>query len=201
MGNTHLTSILARWLKGVPDLGADLDCNGCARLMKCCAFQPYIANFYLGAMLEDGKSPFRETDKGVFQPLGLIPSRGIRVRLESMPEETRGPEEACMYYENRSCSIWHHRPAECSFYFCSDDAVAPQRAQWSERGFQRETALAQMALAHLGFGAHEIAAQVDALNTPPEGLTSLPRSEAEDLYRRAWRWAITKSEADVLEWL
>jgi hypothetical protein len=163
--------------------------------VKCCAFQPIIANFYIGAMLEAGESPFRDLGrKGGFQPIGLIPTRAFREELTALPEEKRRSAQACAFYdlEKRACSIWNYRPAECSFYFCTED---PARERWSEQAFALETNMAQMALAHLGFSAREIAAQVDYLNDPPPDLPEFTRSEAEDVYLRAWRWVITQTEA------
>lgn len=170
------------------------------RDFKCCAFQPFFANFLCGAMLEEGITPFRSVTKFTAQPLGLIPSAAFRESCDSVPDQERGLHHACAFYDvdQRACSVWKFRPGECSLYFCDSN---PVREAWSEKSFALENGLAQMALVHLGFSSKEISDQVDELNSPRPSTASLSLKDAEEIYRASWAFARTQTRSDVDSWL
>jgi len=207
-----INEVLSRWLEPPQDLVPDLDCVACTlstedrahaqrwRDFKCCAFQPFFANFLCGAMLEAGISPFVDSQRVSLQPLGLIPTRDFRDRCEKTPDALRDKTHLCAFYQRdtRQCSVWKFRPGECSFYFCKSNT---RRETWSTRAFAVENGLAQMALAQQGFSPARIAEQVDFLNSPPLGLPSLTRAEAEEIYRAAWTFAKAQDALSVASWL
>jgi Fe-S-cluster containining protein len=180
MGNQLVNMVLNRWLEDRPDLVPVLDCAACTlalerpafahrwRSYKCCTFQPFVANFLAGAMLEAGLDALAlKASKATLQPLGAIPTAGFREHYLATPEDSRGEEHLCSYFDeiNRRCTVWSHRPGECSTFFCSDNGRS-EREVYSQRLFHIETAVAQMALVELGFAPEAIAAQVEALNQP-----------------------------------
>lgn len=209
MSNELLNPVLARWLDlREGEVPTDLDCVGCSRALaepqwasrwrdyKCCAFQPYVANFLCGAWLEAGIPLVERFDRYALRPLGLIPLHAFRVKCDSVPDEQRTAEHLCSFYAEGRCSIWNFRPGECSTYFCTK-----RLGTASERAFQLESGLAQMALAHLGFSAREIAEEVDALNAPPANLRSLTLTEAREIFLACWGFAKTQTRNDVASWL
>ena len=188
--SSTLNSILSRWLAPGPGRPTGPDCGACTRVTKCCDFQPFVANFLLGALLEQGHV-LPEGDGFLKTSLGLVASAQFR-RAHAAGRAGL----ACAFYLEGRCSIWDLRPGECSTYLCDD--VTPARSKLSARAFALETALAQMALAMDGFSPRKIARQVDILNDPGGG-----RSEPNvvPIYLRAWAWAQTLSFDDVAPYL
>lgn len=211
-----VNQVIQRWLKLPDGLTPQVDCDKCTmselhpmeqkrwHLYKCCTFQPFVANFYCGAMLEAGVSPFTAgAMQAVIQPLGVMATRRFRDLSDATPDSERGEAHLCSYFDRkkRSCRIWSFRPGECSLYFCSTDPKSRERGEWSARAFHLESSMAQMALAHLGFSPRQLSDQVNQLNDPREDLQSLAATDAEELYRAAWKWVQTQSEYDVSSWL
>lgn len=206
-----LNRVLKRWLTIEDGLAPQVDCEACtlSRLRpevaerwaryKCCTFQPFVANFYCGAMLEAGRTNLDlDSKRALLQPLGVVASASFRDLYESTPEDERGDAHLCSFYgrEHRRCGVWEFRPAECSLYFCG--STSERRETWTRRAFELEIAIAQMALVHLGLSAREIALQVDHLNTPPADLQN--SRDVTDLYRGAWAWAQHLSEEEISSW-
>ena len=169
---TVINPVMQRWLRAPGDLAPVVDCERCTmslndpenakrwHSLKCCAFQPYVANFYCGAMLEAGLMPLpRDAGKAMLQPLGVLPVREFRALIEATPDHLRQEKHLCTFYDqaSRRCGIWEYRPGECSLYYCGGDSKRREREQWSQKVFSLESDMAQMALAHLGFGPRAIA--------------------------------------------
>ncbi|MBX3022281.1 MAG: hypothetical protein KF799_11465 [Bdellovibrionales bacterium] len=205
MATAHATlnPILRKWLReSLAAETVDLDCLGCRKPNKCCDFQPFVANFLLGAILERGGEIPVSTNI-IFQPLGLIPSGEFRARHAAREEGRLGQEPLlrCSFLsvEGR-CTIWQERPGECSTYLCTPPTAS--RMARSEEAFALETAVSQMALAYLGFSSDQIAGQIDFLNAPEHGWGPCPsQDEMFALYRRAWNWARELSSDEVRAWL
>src|SRR6185312_8190070 len=119
MGNQLVNVVLNRWLEDRPDLVPALDCAACTlalerpsfasrwRSYKCCTFQPFVANFLAGAMLEAGLEALAiHPDKALRQPLGVIPTAGFRELYLTTPEDLRGKEHLCSYFDKtyRRCT-------------------------------------------------------------------------------------------------
>ncbi len=190
---------MPRWLQAEPGLSRpQLDCMACNRDFKCCAFQPFVPNFLLGAYLSEGGdlSGMREW----LQPLGLIPDLQYRQGYLSTPEDQRGEEFLCRFYrtETRSCGNWKYRPGECSTYFCKSDRFDIDK--YSRKVFNVETAMAQMALGFLGFEAKKIDHQVSYLNGEEHHPLRVEFSYLMEIYRRSWVWANGVAAEQVHQW-
>lgn len=158
---------------------------------KCCTFQPFFANFYLGAMLEAGLDlPINGNVK--VQPIGIFASSAYRKRRDKIEDPKRGASELCSAYDGGLCRMWRFRPGECSTFFCSG-----MTARHSIEAYKVESAVAQMALAHLGFTDDELSEQVDWLETGG-GLSVPPPKE---LYLESWKWAQKLDGVEVRSWL
>jgi Fe-S-cluster containining protein len=152
-------------------------------------------------MLEAGLSPLPR-EPGRARVLGVMAGKTFRELCEATPDVERAEAHLCSFYnlQERRCGIWQFRPGECSLYFCGSDAKAPEREKWSERAFQLESNLAQMALAHVGFSGREIAEQVMQLNAPSDELEAMPMARMLEVYRETWNWAKTQSTGDIRSW-
>ncbi len=202
--------ILAQWFKGLNVPVPPVDCERCTLAglepaqaqrwarYKCCTFQPYVANFYCGAMLEAGLSPFR--DRAIFQAIGVVATRAFRGFNSATPEADKGDANLCTFFnrEERNCGIRDFRPGECGLYFCGPGSAA--REQLAQQALHLESGIAQMALAHFGYSPRAICVQLEHLNAPSEGLVSLSRPEAEEIYRFSWAWLQRLDRSEVLSW-
>lgn len=159
-----------------------LDCLGCKKPGKCCDFQPFIPNFLLGAMLHLGME-LPEAGEHSYQPIGLIPARSFRERHAA--NAVHGADLMCRFFKNGKCSVYRLRPSECRNYFC--EGMTDVHRLRSQREFDFETRLAQLALRHLGFSDGFIGRQVDVLNLEAE--PEIENHSLHDLYRSSFAWA------------
>ena len=117
--------------------------------LKCCTYHPTLPNFLVGAVLSDpdpaiaeGKRRIRERIRsrmGV-TPMWLAPPRKHRVLLDAARGTSFGRSKVllCPYFveENEAgakglCSIWRHREAVCSTFFCKHEAGAAGHIFWT----------------------------------------------------------------------
>lgn len=180
-----LNSFLKKWNPSDGISVPERDCVGCRQLGKCCDFQPFVANFLLGAWLELGHA-LPAPKEHFYSPLGLIPGESFRLRHARTEKSKRGEDLHCLFYQRESCAIWSLRPGECSLYFC--DSEDPFRSQLSKKSFAFETRFAQMALEAQGFGLEAVHLMIDELNLERSS-TSYPLEDVMGVYRRAWDWA------------
>jgi len=170
---------------------------------KCCTFQPYVSCVLAGAMLEEGLDPLSVLeDRAVLLPIGVVATREFRDRRDALADNLRGESELCSYFDRhtRRCRVWKLRPAECSSHFCTEDRMG-ERDRLSHQAFDMESALAQMALLHLGFSLTEMEEQLEWLNSPKPALVGLSRAHAEEIYRSAWSWLQGVPDQEVQSWL
>lgn len=193
-----LNSILERLIPGTVT-APKLDCIGCAKTWKCCDFQPFVANFLVGALIE-ANPKFLFTGPHLWQPLGLIPSHEFRARHAATSLAVRGEDLVCQFFDKdtRGCTIWEFRPGECSTYFC--EGMGRDLQKLSARSFGLETALAQRALFEVGLAIDLVGSQIDLLNEPAEFKT-YSDEELRKIYRDCWAWARNLNEDDVSQWL
>jgi Fe-S-cluster containining protein len=209
MSNELLNTVLRRLEIQVPLAFPAVDCVGCTQALlqpaaaqrwqtlKCCTFQPFVANYACGA------AEIAQVDprKAVLQPLGVMATHAYKREFRATPEAQMSERQACTFYDlrTRRCGIWAQRPGECSLHFCSTDAQAGRREEWKRKIFTLESALAQLALAHLGFGPRELSEQLGYLNEPPEDLPSLSKKEAREIYHFSWQWIEQQEPQALLE--
>lgn len=208
--NPWLNTILAQWLKAPLLARPSVDCGRCSksdsssrperwREFKCCTFQPFVPNFALGKFLKDGgKLPSLKFDH-LWQPLGLLPGLDYRKRYETTPEDDRGENLLCQFYENRRCTIWAVRPTECATHFCVK--TGSEALELAVQSYALETGVAQLVLDELGYDAEAISQQIDWLNGEQKPLRGLDAAEAAALYRKAWDTALKFPRERVLNLL
>lgn len=191
IAQSTLNPILFKLLQAGPAEPSQLNCLACEKQLKCCDFQPFVANFLLGAMISRGlKLPEPTTHFG-YHPIGLVATKHFRELHEKTPEEDRGEDFLCTFFDkvSRQCTVWNERPGECSTYLCSP--LTEQRRRLSQQSFEFEVALSQMALARQGFSKRELSGQVDAVNAVENSLDQAgppSRHDVIETYQRAWSW-------------
>jgi hypothetical protein len=158
---------------------------------KCCTFQPFFPNFYLGAMLEAGvKLPLNSNC--IATPIGIFAKREFRDGRNAIADRLRGAEHLCSAYDNGRCTVWRFRPGECGTYFCEGDL--PKR---SEQTYRIESAVAQMALVELGFSPESVGRLVEEM----ESGVAVNGAGFEGVYLRSWEFAQRLSKVEVESWL
>ncbi len=177
-----------------------VDCSACAKPAKCCAFQPFIANFLVGGWLEArGLNTLPPVSNAHWHPIGLIPAKAYREEHGRASEP--GLDLACAFLDRttRSCSIYLFRPGECATYFCDDERESPERVGHSQAVFDRELAVAQMAMVEMGLAPAEMAAQVDLVNVGSREDFAGP--DLVFMYKKAWNWSKGVTTENLKKWM
>jgi hypothetical protein len=155
---TALPTLQAAWMARVLDGPLPEErratCRSCALLaapddapgqltvapeLKCCTYQPVLANFAVGRILDGVAGPGRDAverrardgGEGV-TPAGISPSDRILAALSS-PRFAFGRDRAlrCPYLDDAGgCGIWHEREAVCTTFFCKHEHGARSLAFW-----------------------------------------------------------------------
>ncbi|TNE55631.1 MAG: hypothetical protein EP338_02335 [Bacteroidetes bacterium] len=115
---------------------------------KCCNYQPFQANFLVGAILSDSsdqmKTGKRLTEELIQQrkgltAFGLIPDRKYQQnqhQILTLPKSFHNQEEIisqrCSFLHEGHCSIWAYREHLCITYFCSSVGASTGQQFWSE---------------------------------------------------------------------
>jgi len=196
---SFLNTTLARWIQPPALRTPQLDCASCARPAKCCAFQPFVPNFLLGAWLA-AAAELPEIPHVRFHPAGAVATLEYRAAHASVSEP--GVDLLCGFFdrEKRTCRLWAYRPGECSNYFCDDLRLSEARQNLRQRTFDVEMAVTQMALVELGFSGRQIGEQIDIVNGVGEG-SIYPGHELLMMYKRAWIWSQNLNPQTVQSWL
>jgi Fe-S-cluster containining protein len=115
---------------------------------KCCTFEPRLPNYLVGAILADDRPDMAEGRRRVrakiaarsgATPQWLAPPARREVLFGASWRNAFGRSLVllCPYYESNGglCTIWRHREAVCSTFFCKYDAAADGEQFWkSVRG-------------------------------------------------------------------
>jgi hypothetical protein len=111
--------------------------------LKCCTYHPTMPNFLIGAVLSDpamaeGQRRVRERIQSRIgiTPQWLSPPRKHRVLLDAARSTSFGRSKVllCPYFVDEGgglCSIWKHREAVCSTFFCKHESGAAGHAFWT----------------------------------------------------------------------
>ncbi|MBX3233192.1 MAG: hypothetical protein KIT84_20585 [Labilithrix sp.] len=125
--------------------------------LKCCTYHPTLPNFLAGAVLADpdmaeGQRRMRAriASRIGITPQWVAPPRKHRVLLDAARTTSFGRSKVllCPYFVEEGgglCSIWRHREAVCSTFFCKHDAGAAGHAFWTAH--KRFTAHVEVVLA------------------------------------------------------
>jgi hypothetical protein len=109
---------------------------------KCCSYQPGHVNYLVGGLLLDQDPAMKEgrarmlgrIEKQLGEPYGVSSPMELRELYENQkPGQPRNPKLICDFYDmaaSGKCTIWKHRDAVCSTYFCKHERGAVGRALW-----------------------------------------------------------------------
>jgi Fe-S-cluster containining protein len=172
---------------------------------KCCTFHPRLPNYLLGAILTSSDPALaegrRRTAERVASRVGVTPEWLHAPRAFTLLYDNargafgRAKGLRCPFYETSTggCTIWAHRDAVCSTYFCKYEAGADGRRFWTavkELVSLVEIQLARAALLELAPELLDREPGTRPVATPvgPEDIDGGPPPHAE--YAAAWgAWA------------
>jgi Fe-S-cluster containining protein len=110
---------------------------------KCCTYQPFLPNFLVGGVLRDDNPALAEGARRVREriarrigvtPRWLGPGRKYSLLLEASRPTAFGRSTAlrCSFYEPQGglCTIWKHRDAACSTFFCKHVGGGDGKVFW-----------------------------------------------------------------------
>jgi Fe-S-cluster containining protein len=177
---------------------------------KCCTFHPRLPNYLVGAILEDGTQAGAEGRRRMEARVGsrlgvtpewLHPPRAFTVLYDGARGAFgRARGLRCPFYaeEPGACTIWAHRDAVCSTYFCKYVAGADGRRLWTavkELASLVEVQLARSALLELApeLLDREPGARAGSAPLGPEDIDGEPPPAAD--HAAVWKgWAGRESE-------
>ena len=140
--------------------------------VKCCTYEPRLANFMVGRILADDTPANAEGRASValrirkqldVSPLGLVGSARFGLLYGHHDEFGRAPDLRCPHYVDTEagghCGIWAHRPVVCATWFCKHDRGAVGQRFWirlSELLRAIDMDLSIWCAAELGAGSTEL---------------------------------------------
>jgi hypothetical protein len=146
---------------------------------KCCTFHPRLPNYLVGAILADGDPAGAEGRRRIsarvasrvgVTPQWLHPPRAFTLLYDhSRHAFGRAGGLRCPYYEPGAgaCTIWRHREAVCSTYFCKYVAGEDGRRFWT--AVKELVSLVEIQLARLAL----LELFPEALDEPPRAAEPL----------------------------
>jgi len=153
---------------------------------KCCTYQPHLPNYLVGAILADDDPAMAEGVRRIRAHIAgrtgvtsrwLAPSRKRTALFRAARESSFGRTLAlrCPYYkeEGGQCTIWRHREATCSSFFCKYSAGADGQTFW--RAHEAYLRHAEFALA-----SHAVAQLAPDLVEPQRPADQMSLEELED---------------------
>jgi Fe-S-cluster containining protein len=177
---------------------------------KCCTFTPRLPNYLVGAILSDAEPAMAEGQRRVrariaqrvgVSPRWLAPSRKVSILHDASRASSFGRSLMlrCPYFEPQGglCTIWRHREADCSTFFCRYSAGMLGRAFW-------KSADAYLRRVEGKLAAHAAATLDPSLAEPPSVPGELTIEELEDAppaparYAAWWRAWEGREEAFYL---
>lgn len=178
--------------------------------VKCCSYLPELPNFTVGAVLTSGSAKGRETvlkrirARAGVTPVGVgQPPKTRLVLASSKAAFGRSREIVCPHYVDDNggqCSIWAHRDAVCSTYFCKHMRGAVGQTFWfALRGLLAyvERDVARFCVMKLDPGPEAI--EILATQSPSDGPRDLDVAALEDRedpndYARRWGSYVGREE-------
>lgn len=173
--------------------------------LKCCTYFPFLPNLSVGALLEQNSSAFRlrfeqAKAQGLLLPVGLYPTpERQRLMEERRDEFGQRADMLCPFFDARTsgCSIWFHRPAVCTTYFCKSDYDEVGFEFWADVEDDLnhfEWVMATELFGRLGLAEEEMQACRDLMSTRPglerdqlvEKSWGVWRGREEEFYLQAW---------------
>ena len=162
---------------------------------KCCTYLPWLPNYLVGAILSDPDPAMAEGQARVrariarrlgVSPQWVAPSRKYTMLLEASRASSFGRSLLlrCPYFAPGSglCTIWRHRDADCTTFFCKHSGGAFGGAFW--KSVERYLRIVEVKLSE-----HAVAALGPSLSEPPGAPSELTLEELEDAPPDATRYA------------
>jgi hypothetical protein len=122
---------------------AKIPLQGFGRETKCCSYQPGHVNYLVGGLLKDASSSMAEgkrrmlarIEQGLGLPYGVSAPSELKKLYEATHSgaTTQKANLVCEFYSKQaggSCTIWKHREAVCSTFFCKHVRGADGRRFW-----------------------------------------------------------------------
>jgi Fe-S-cluster containining protein len=165
---------------------------------KCCTYFPSLPNFQVGGVLRDAaltEGAERVTAR-IHGKLGVDPlavraprKRAELYRIGARAGFGRADTYRCPYYgANGGCTIWAHREAVCSTYFCKFESPVHGRDLWTEvKGLlsEIEVTVAIHCAMELGIAASTIDSLLESDNTMRSAADVDERPD-DDLHAKLW---------------
>lgn len=110
--------------------------------IKCCTYYPSVPNFLVGAILsepndmDEGKKRIMNQirKRRASSPVGVYAPRIYHAMYQRGHGQGfgRSARLVCPYFDSNGglCTIWRHREAVCSTFFCKTSAAKPGRIFW-----------------------------------------------------------------------
>ncbi len=186
--------------------------------LKCCTFHPFLPNYLVGALfadpdptLDEGRARMR---KKIASRFGVTPGRVAPPRKQTLlavaAEKTnffgRSNVIVCPYLEREKglCTIWRHREAVCSTYYCKYTHGAIGFQHW--RALKEYFGYVEWALAQ--WSARQVDPDVSEPGTPRSELTLEDfedRPPNDEAYARWWatKWVGREEEfyVETFKWV
>jgi hypothetical protein len=165
--------------------------------VKCCSYQPNLANFLVGGVLHGGGQPGRESvvariaRRDGVTPLGLrMTARYAAWYARAKVGFGQARELRCPHFvespSGGECGIWAHRPSTCATYFCKHDRGARGDRFWLALKEWMATIESEVALwCAVELGAAEAAGPDEKRTDPLSRNEALGEVDPAD-YRRRW---------------
>lgn len=173
--------------------------------LKCCTFHPYLPNYAVGALLEQGETPELSTP-GILRlrekiagrefafPIGVMAPFDYQFAFLSKDEEQFGNDRnlLCPYFDGarNRCSIWQYRGVVCTSFYCRSDYGQSGQKFWavlSDYLSYVEMALAEECLVQLDFSPRDLSDQLLYLNKREfEADETAQRRLTPETDRRLW---------------
>jgi hypothetical protein len=153
--------------------------------VKCCSYWPLLTNFQIGGILRDGGEGADRIrlmlQKDWAQPIGLgaAPAHRILYAATGSKEFGRSVLLRCPYFDEtatHSCTVWQHRNAVCSTWFCKYDRGLVGEAFWEAARMMLtaiERSLSIWCARRLGIDARTIRRSLDFLSAAGVDMQSL----------------------------
>lgn len=119
--------------------------EGSDRLLCARRFQPFVAGFMVGAMLEQGLDPLNvDGTRAVLLPIGIAASAEFRLEARGASGRIARRRTALHLLQPRASPLRNlkFRPGECSLHFCASQG-REAREEYSRRTFALESAASQ----------------------------------------------------------
>jgi hypothetical protein len=169
---------------------------------KCCAFQPNLPNFLVGAILTDAATADSGRDaldrrlagRVAVAPGGVLAGALFGLLYDNVANAFgRAATLRCAYLDAAGgCGIWAHRPGVCATWFCKHDRGEAGHRFWSLadkllRAIEQDLAL--WCMTELKAGLTTVAEEVPS-RAPALAVTDLEREVDEERHQRLWgEWA------------